>query len=261
MYILYKTTNIINNKIYIGVHKTKSPETFDGYYGSGIALKKAIKKYGKKHFIRETLYIFTSKNRAYAKEAEIVNFSFIQTNNYNMHIGGCGGSYKQSDLTKQKIRNSLKGKMAGSKNPMYNKIGKNHPAFNKGKIIQQYDKNKILIKEAKISEFADIGFSMSLIYHCVSMKRSYHKGFVFKYKNDDSFIFPNIETKGKWKTKLKSNDKIIQQYNTNKELIAENTAYLFAQDSNFTQGQIIRCCKGKINTHRGFFWKYKVRLK
>ncbi len=257
MYILYKTTNTINNKIYIGIHKTESPNTFDGYYGSGVALKKAIKKYGKKYFTRKTLYIFDDKKQAYVKETEIVNSSFIQSNNYNMNIGGYGGSYKLSENTKQKIRNSLKGKMSGSKNPMYNKKGEKHPAFNKGKIIQQYTKNKILIKEGTISKFVSMGFSISMIYHCVAMKHYYHKGFIFKYKEDQSFVFPNKKIKGKWKTKLKGADKIIQQYNLNKELIAENTAYLFAQNSNFTQGQITKCCKGKINTHKGFFWKYK----
>ena len=31
-YIVYKTTNLINNKIYVGVHRT-NPDIFDGYKG------------------------------------------------------------------------------------------------------------------------------------------------------------------------------------------------------------------------------------
>lgn len=46
MYTVYKTTNIINGKYYIGVHKTTNPN--DSYLGSGKAIKEAIKKYGKK---------------------------------------------------------------------------------------------------------------------------------------------------------------------------------------------------------------------
>ena len=34
-WIVYQTTNLINNKIYIGVHKTKNPHEFDGYLGNG----------------------------------------------------------------------------------------------------------------------------------------------------------------------------------------------------------------------------------
>ena len=35
-YIVYQTTSKVNNKIYIGVHKTENPDVFDGYLGNGI---------------------------------------------------------------------------------------------------------------------------------------------------------------------------------------------------------------------------------
>jgi hypothetical protein len=34
-YIVYKTTNLINDKIYVGVHGT-NPDIFDGYIGGGM---------------------------------------------------------------------------------------------------------------------------------------------------------------------------------------------------------------------------------
>ena len=54
-YMVYKTTNLVNNKYYIGVHATN--DLNDGYFGSGKNLKQAIKKYGKEHFKRD-IYTF-----------------------------------------------------------------------------------------------------------------------------------------------------------------------------------------------------------
>ena len=51
---IYKTTNLVNNKIYIGQHKAyKFMKRM--YLGSGIKLKAAIKKYGRKNFTCELL--------------------------------------------------------------------------------------------------------------------------------------------------------------------------------------------------------------
>jgi len=56
MYIIYKTTNLINGKIYIGQHLVKNEINLDPWYlGSGTFLFKAIKKYGRDNFKREVL--------------------------------------------------------------------------------------------------------------------------------------------------------------------------------------------------------------
>jgi hypothetical protein len=44
-YFIYKTTNLLNGKYYIGMHVTNQID--DGYLGSGKYLNNAIKKYGK----------------------------------------------------------------------------------------------------------------------------------------------------------------------------------------------------------------------
>lgn len=92
-FIVYKTTNLINSKIYIGVHKVVTPD--DTYLGSGKLIKKAIKKYGKNNFKRETLYTYSTLDEALLKENEIVNEEFINSSNtYNMALGGgCGGKH------------------------------------------------------------------------------------------------------------------------------------------------------------------------
>jgi len=105
MFIVYETTNLVNNKIYIGVSGTGDPK----YLGSGIALNKAFKKYGKENFVRKTLFSFDNYQEAYAKEQEIVNSEFISSsNNYNLRIGGRGG-FTVTNKAKKMISNKLTG--------------------------------------------------------------------------------------------------------------------------------------------------------
>jgi hypothetical protein len=98
-YFIYKTTNIINGKIYIGIHYSDNKN--DNYLGSGKTLKKAIKKYGKENFKKEILFIYDNKQDALNKEFEIVNEDFVKSSkNYNMKIGGEGGwDYVNNILT------------------------------------------------------------------------------------------------------------------------------------------------------------------
>lgn len=101
-YIVYITTNLVNNKIYIGVHGTENPDIFDGYLGNGLSIKDkylmnhpkepfhyAVKKYGVKNFQRKTIKVFDTIQQALEMEKEIVNEDFIRRKDtYNVTIGG-----------------------------------------------------------------------------------------------------------------------------------------------------------------------------
>jgi len=100
-YIVYKTTCILNGKFYIGQHQTDDEN--DSYLGSGLLLKKAIKKYGKENFIKEILYICDCKEDMNAKEAELVTEEIIKNPMcYNLAPGGQGGDLGEDAIMKSK---------------------------------------------------------------------------------------------------------------------------------------------------------------
>lgn len=104
VFIIYKTTNLVNGKFYIGKHN-QSKKSFDGYYGSGSLLTKAIKKYGKDNFVRETLFEFDSEDAAYQQEIKVISENLNNPLCYNIRPGGTGRSYnstKQSSYLQHK---------------------------------------------------------------------------------------------------------------------------------------------------------------
>jgi group I intron endonuclease len=92
-HIVYLTTNLINNKIYVGVRSHQNPDK-DSYLGSGIKLALAIKKYGRTNFKREVLHYCLEASHAYELESKIVDKWFInRKDTYNCCVGGKGGSF------------------------------------------------------------------------------------------------------------------------------------------------------------------------
>ncbi len=89
-YTIYKTTNKIDGKFYIGKHQAKDLD--DGYMGSGKYLKRAIEKHGIENFDKEILFVFDNETDMNAKEAELVTDAFVKEDtNYNLCPGGEGG--------------------------------------------------------------------------------------------------------------------------------------------------------------------------
>lgn len=124
-YLIYKITNLINNKIYIGQHVTTNVN--DDYMGSGDHIKNAIKKYGIENFKKEIIAECSSFDEMNELEKELVNQDFV--NNPNTYNHAIGGSYGWKNCLKYKSEEEVQNirKHAGDaiinlmKNPEYRK--------------------------------------------------------------------------------------------------------------------------------------------
>lgn len=138
-YTVYKHTNKINGKVYIGITK----RSVDARWGKkGIhymhqAFGRAIRKYGWDNFTHEILYTGLTEIDAKTKEVELIKLydSRNPLNGYNVTSGGDGCvKYKHTLKTRRKLsefqkKRNIKGcrnpnygngeKIMGSKNPMY----------------------------------------------------------------------------------------------------------------------------------------------
>lgn len=94
-YLIYKITNTVTGKIYIGAHRTNNPQ--DRYMGSGVALRNSIKKYGRQFFKKEILASFNTPEEMYEAEAVIVNEDFVtRKDTYNVIVGGANTLWTES---------------------------------------------------------------------------------------------------------------------------------------------------------------------
>ena len=106
---IYKITNLCNGKTYIGQHRYTDID--DNYMGSGVLLRKAFKKYGRR-FFSKTILLSEIANR---KDADIAETKYISKERshgkaeYNITDGGEGFCAKHTENAKRKIHESLIG--------------------------------------------------------------------------------------------------------------------------------------------------------
>ena len=232
-YIVYKTTNIINGKIYIGVHKTKDPNIFDGYIGLGVyrqndakqsyPFHQAVRKYGYENFKREVIKIFPYTTRgmkqAYRLENKIVNEDFIKRDDtYNIRIGGL---YNNDIISKK---------------------------------VVQYDLDGNFIKVWKSGAEARRELNISDLYNALNGKSKHCGGYQWRYYIDKSSLenIEPIKDKAVYQFDLQGN--FIKVYK-NIKLAAESI-----NNNLNTRSVINNVCMKRSNSAYGYYWSYKRRF-
>lgn len=144
--IVYKITNLINGKIYIGKDTKNNPK----YYGSGILIKKAIKKYGKNNFSKEILENCSDENTL--NEKEIYWISYFRNISgsccYNIATGGEGSDNITHHPDREKILSYIKERLPRGQN--HHNYGKHSGSYGIKWTDEQKNNLKKSLKESQL---------------------------------------------------------------------------------------------------------------
>jgi len=143
-FTIYKTTCLVNNKIYIGQHQTTNPN--DNYLGSGILLHRDIKLFGKENFKKEILFFCEDYEDMNRREQQIVDDEFVaRDDTYNCQVGGQATDLEKSPsksgliggrITGDKVKNDLEFRKAyldkwNSKEQLQKRVNSTRKTFEK----------------------------------------------------------------------------------------------------------------------------------
>lgn len=127
-YIIYKITNLVNGKMYIGQHITSDLD--DGYMGSGILIARAIKKYGVENFRKEYMMFCEDKEELDYMERVFVDETWLsRSDTYNLRLGGEGGWQYINDHNMCLHKRGYTVSDVGRRNIALAKIGENNPMY------------------------------------------------------------------------------------------------------------------------------------
>lgn len=187
---IYLTTNLINNKKYIGQHKaTKFSES---YKGSGICITKAFKKYGKQNFSTVILEECDSLESLNAREQYWIKYydAVASAEYYNILPGGQSTTevdsrrrdnlVQKGDLTKGSIWIKKNGapckRIKPEELPFYESLGYERGGPTRGPLAKErYREAKehlvtmtnglktIYIKDDEIGQYEALGFRLGRI--------------------------------------------------------------------------------------------------
>jgi len=111
--IVYKVTNLNDNKMYIGKTKSNLKVRRAGHYqsvksGSETNFHRAIRKYGRESFKWEVIGEYNTKEEMDNAEIKYISEYGTFKNGYNMTEGGDGGiTYKKGDVLYERIKHKL----------------------------------------------------------------------------------------------------------------------------------------------------------
>lgn len=235
MWVIYKHTNLINGKIYIGQTCQKPEKRWDygcGYKKHNLHLYNAIKKYGWKDGFSHEIIESNIPTIQEANEKEkywISYYNCKEPNGYNQNDGGGSNfGYHMSEESKQKI---------GIKN---------------GKAVRCLETNEIFYSTAEAAR--QLNIDNSHIADVCNQVRTETENLHWEYI-DNPLPGNTLEEKIQYLENL-------QRKRRSRPIICIELNKIFdsgidaQKELNICRSNISQCCNGKRKTAGGYHWKY-----
>ena len=232
---IYKITNIINNKVYIGKDTKNNPN----YFGSGLLIKRSIQKYGKENFLKEVIDNCDSAIELSTKESYWINYyNSITPNGYNISKGGDGGDTYTNHPNKEEYS---KNKSIASKKMWENEdYRKNFIKTHTGIKKSEETKKKISLSNKNKPKSDNHKKSLSIAWERRKIEHPHTKETLEKMKN--SMLGKNA----------KNTYKLIDP--NNNEFFVKNIRQ-FAKDNNLQHTLLFKVFSGERKHHKGWTGK------
>lgn len=283
--IIYKSTNKINGKIYIGqTSRTLKERAYehnrlakiDGDYNPLIS--RAIRKYGQDNFEWSVIDEADNLEELNQKEKDwIIHYrsfvGFVDSNGYNLTLGGDGRlGMKLSEESKRRMSERQIGELnhmfgrIGDANHMFGRTGELAPMYGKsGELsptsipVFQLDLEGNFMRRFSNAQEASVHLEIkngSGITKCCKGKAKHCKGFIWMYEteyNEENVKAKvdalKIKKKGRRVVQLTLGGQFLANYNTIKEAEISIVGK--------PMGAVVNCCNGKANHYKGFKWMYE----
>ena len=269
MGFIYKITNTVSKKCYIGETTEVNPE--DRWKGHKQAISKgrgcpalgdAIKKYGLDKFTFQVLIICFDEDRYIYEKEYIKKYNSVVPNGYNILEGGAGGGFKgktHSDETKEKLRIASTNR---SKDPIVKneqterglrqmeKVKK--AGIDWGAKVKSSEKYKKALEEGRVGG-GGASYTEEVKAKISNSLKEYYS------KNPDSKN-RNIIIEKHRTSMAKAVGVKVQQYTIDNVCIKTYCSYAEAsRESDIPKSSIMACVKGILKTAGGFNWKLEPK--
>lgn len=245
---IYCIENLINHKKYIGqsIDIYSRWKQHQSLLNRGVhdneKLQNAWNKYGNKNFL---FYVIQENELLELDDWEkyYINLYDSYKNGYNKDLGGKSNKII-SDETRLKMSNRMKN-LTEDEREKYRRSQPSRP-------IYQINMNGEIIKEWYGAREASkkLNFNQSSIFECLHHTRWTYRGYIWLFVDEfDSFVLDN------YKNRRTQSRKVVQK-TFDGDVVKMWDSATKTREGGFDPSSVIKCCKEKIEYHKGFYWSY-----